>query len=135
MNHSQTLTFFNTMHIQYMSIYKSRISGGQCKSATGKGYWRKGGLLHHLHSNTGVRYRHICCSKLETFSNFQVNETFPKYFVFFNIMHIYVYTTPQYQATRLVTSFYIASFICQVHVRMCDKFSMTSFWFSDRHDS
>ena len=34
-----------------------------------------------------------------------------------------------------MTSFYMASFICQVHVCMCDKFYMTSFWFSDRHDS
>ena len=34
-----------------------------------------------------------------------------------------------------MTSFYMANKICQVHVCMCDKFYMTSFWFSDRHDS
>ena len=59
-----------------------------------RGVPAKCGLSPHLHSNTRVqKYRDICCSKLENIilSNCQVNQSFPKNFYFFNVMHIYVY--------------------------------------------
>ena len=53
-------------------------------------------LVATLAQHTRVqKYRHIyiCCSKQENIilSNCQVNQSFPKNFYFFNVMHIYVY--------------------------------------------
>jgi hypothetical protein len=51
----------------------------------GTGKRRLFASLAQQHRSAELSYRHICCSKWENIilSNFQVNESFPKYFGFF----------------------------------------------------